>query len=226
VQVYFRKTAANTWDYHALANGGEVQGGTPNQNFEYATGTLAFNTSGALQSNTLTSGGTVSFVGAKANQAFQFSFGSPTSTGGTGLDGITQFGSPSGVTAQSQDGYASGALSSVKVDGDGTVQGVYTNGQTLPIAKLAIAKFRANDGLGRAGHNLWVQTVDSGDPAIGSAGTGGRASVVSGSLEQSNVDITQQFVDLISHQRAFEANSKTITTADQMLQTVENLKPQ
>ena len=224
VQVYFRNTGANTWDYHVLGNGGEIQGGTQGQNYEFATGSLSFNTSGALQSNTLTSGGTVSFNGAKPNQAISFSFGSPISGGGTGLDGITQFGSSSGVSAQNQDGYASGALSSIKIDGDGTVQGIYTNGQTLPVARLAVAKFRSNDGLGRAGHNLWIQTPASGDPAIGAAGTGGRASVVAGSLEQSNVDITQQFVDLISHQRAFEANSKTITTADQMLQTVENLK--
>ena len=170
VQVYFRDEGNNQYSYHMLANGGEVQGGVQGQNVEIATGTMTFNTDGSLQSNNLTNGGTVSFNGATPNQAIACNFGTPTSAGGTGLDGITQFGSPSSVTAQSQDGYASGALSSVSVDGTGIVQGIYTNGQTLPIAQLAIAKFRSNDGLGRAGQNLWIQTPNSGDPAIGAAG--------------------------------------------------------
>jgi flagellar hook protein FlgE len=224
VDVYMRETGANTWDYHVLANGGEVKGGTPGQNFEFAAGTLSYNSSGALQTNTLNSGGTVSFNGATPNQAITMNFGTPISTGGTGTDGITQYGSPSNVTAQSQDGYSSGSITSIKVDSDGTVNGVYTNGQTLAIAQLAIAKFNDNDGLGQAGNGLWTQTRDSGNPAIGAAGAGGRASVVAGALEQSNVDISTQFVDLIAHQRAFEADSKTITTADQMLQDVMQLK--
>jgi flagellar hook protein FlgE len=112
----------------------------------------------------------------------------------------------------------------VKVDGNGIVSGVYSNGQTVAAGKVAIAKFRANEGLGRAGQNLWVATEESGAAAVGVVGTGGRGSVVSGSLEQSNVDIAEQFVDLITHQRAFQANSKTITTADQMLQELMTIK--
>jgi flagellar hook protein FlgE len=224
VDVYFRKTGANAWEWHALAAGGEVQGGVQGQNFEFATGSLQFTNTGALNQSTLLSGGTVSFIGAAPNQAISFDFGTAIANGGTGLDGITQFGSPSNVSAQKQDGYASGALSGLKVDGDGVVRGIYTNGEQLPVAKLAIAKFRSNDGLGRAGQNLWTQTRESGEPAIGAAGSGGRAAVVSGALEQSNVDIAAQFVNLISHQRAFQANSKTITTADEMLQELMNIK--
>jgi flagellar hook protein FlgE len=223
VSVYFRRTGANAWEYHALANGGEVAGGTAGRNSEVATGTLTFSTSGALQAQASTGGGTVSFNGARPGQALAFNFGTPAGSGGTGLDGITQFGSASNVSAQSQDGYAAGSLSSVRVDGDGTVNGVYTNGQTLPVGRLAVARFRANEGLGRAGHNLWASTLESGEAAVGAAGAGGRASVVSGALEQSNVDVSEQFVDLIAHQRAFQANSKTITTADQMLQEIMNL---
>jgi len=224
VDLYYRKTGANTWEWHALAAGGEVQGGQPNTNFEFASGSLSYNPSGALQSAQVLNGGAVSFIGAQPNQPFTFNFGTPIASGGTGLDGITQFGSPSNVSAQSQDGYASGALSGVKVDSDGVVRGIYTNGEQLPVAKLALAKFRSNDGLGRAGKNMWMQTQESGEPAIGEAGAGGRGAVVGGALEQSNVDISQQFVELISHQRAFQANSKTITTADEMLQEVVNLK--
>ncbi len=224
--TYFRKTGANTWDYHVLANGSEVTGGVAGTNVEIATGTLSFNATGALQTNTLTAGGTVSFTGgAAAGQAIAFNFGTPVAAGGgaTGLDGVTQFGSPSSVGAQNQDGYAPGDLGSLRIDGDGTVSGVYTNGQTLAIGRIAVARFTSNDGLARAGHNLWTQTRESGQPAIGAAGTGGRGSVVAGALEQSNVEISQQFVDLIAHQRAFQADSKTITTADQMLQELMNI---
>jgi flagellar hook protein FlgE len=92
------------------------------------------------------------------------------------------------------------------------------------VAKLAVAKFRSNDGLSRAGHNLWTASVNSGEAALGVAGAGGRATLVAGALEQSNVDIASQFTDLISHQRSFQANSKTISTADQMLQELMNIK--
>ena len=223
VSVYYRRTGVNAWEYHALANGGELAGGTAGVNTEIAAGTLTFNANGALQANTLTAGGTVSFAGATAGQPLAFNFGTPIATGGTGLDGITQFGSPSSVGAQSQDGYAPGDLNGVRVDGDGTVNGIFTNGETIPIGRLAVARFRSNDGLDRAGHNLWTSTRDSGEPAVGSAGTGGRGSIVAGSLEQSNVEVTEQFVELIAHQRSFQANSKTITTADQMLQELMNI---
>lgn len=223
VSVYYRRTGANTWEYHALANGGELTGGVAGRNTEIAAGTLAFTPSGALQSNTVTAGGTVNFVGAVPAQPLAYNFGTPIAAGGTGLDGITQFGTPSSVGAQSQDGYAPGDLNAVRIDGDGTVNGIFTNGETIAIGRLAVAKFRSNDGLDRAGHNLWTATRDSGEPAVGSAGTGGRGSIVAGSLEQSNVEVTEQFVDLIAHQRAFQANSKTITTADQMLQELMNI---
>lgn len=224
VSVYFRKTAAGAWDYHALVNGGEVAGGTPGVNFEIATGNLTFDSTGALQSSATTLGGTVSFVGATASQPLAFDFGTGIAAGGTGLGGTTQFGSKSNVSSQGQDGYASGDLTGVKVDGEGVVSGTYSNGQSIPVGKLAIAKFRSNEGLGRAGHGLWVKTDASGDVALGTAGSGGRAAIVSGALEQSNVDVAQQFVDLIAHQRAFQGNSKTITTADEMLQEIVNLK--
>ncbi len=224
VDVYFRKTAAGSWDYHALANGSEISGGTPGVQTDIASGTLTFDAAGALSATTPTSGGTVSFIGATPSQPLTLNFGKSTGAGGTGLGGVTQFGSPSNVSSQGQDGYASGDLTGVKIDGDGTVNGTYSNGQNIAVAKLCVAKFRSNDGLGRAGHGLWVQTKESGDAALGAAGSGGRASVVSGALEQSNADVAQQFVDLISHQRAFQANSKTITTSDELLQDVVNLK--
>lgn len=224
LDVYFRKTAPGTWEYHALARGAEVVGGVAGTNVEVATGQMDFTTTGALQNVTSLAGGTVSFNGATPNQALNFDLGKPIAAGGTGLEGSTQFGAPSAIAAQSQDGYTSGNLAGVKVDGDGIVSGVYSNGQTAAAGRLAIAKFRANEGLGRAGQNLWVATEESGDAALGAVGSGGRGSVVSGALEQSNVDVAEQFVDLITHQRSFQANSKTITTADQMLQELMTIK--
>ncbi len=102
--------------------------------------------------------------------------------------------------------------------------GLYTNGQKIAISQLAVAKFQSNDGLGRAGQSLWIDTRDSGPPAVGTAASGGRGSVSSGSVESSNVDLASEFVSMIQHQRSFSANSKTITTADEMLQELINIK--
>jgi flagellar hook protein FlgE len=222
VNVYLENTGSNTWNYHEVASGSEVQGGTAGQNDEFGSGTLTFNSSGALQDMTST-GGSLAFNGAQT-QTIGVDLGTPISAGGTGLDGTTQFGSPSVVSSQGQDGYSSGSLSAIKIGQDGTVSGVYSNGQTVAVGQLAIAKFASNDGLAQAGQNLWAATQASGDPALGAAGAGGRGALVTGSLEQSNVDIAAQFVDLIAHQRAFQASSKTITTADQMLQDLMQIK--
>ncbi|MFO0676831.1 MAG: flagellar hook protein FlgE [Polyangiaceae bacterium] len=222
VDIHFRKTGNGTWEYHALAAGSEVQGGTGGQSTEVGTGTLTFTTAGALQATTGSI--QVDFVGATAGQTVALDFGKTIAQGGSGFGGSSQFGAPSNVTAQSQDGYSSGDFSQLKIESDGTVAGVYTNGQRVDIGKLAVAKFRSNDGLARTGHNMWVETSASGEPAIGEAASGGRGGVVAGALEQSNVDIAAQFVELIARQRSFQANSKTITTANEMLQEVTNLK--
>lgn len=223
LDIYFRKTAANGWEYHVLAKSSEITGGLGTYT-EVGAGGLTFTTGGALQAVAVTTPTTANFIGATPGQAIALNFGTSIGAGGTGLDGVSQFASPSNVSSQSQDGYASGDLSGVTVDGTGVVKGLYTNGQKLAIGQLAIGRFRANEGLGRCGHNLWIQTRESGEVAMGTAGSGGRGAVSAGTLEQSNVDLAQQFVDLIAHQRAFQANSKTITTADEMLQELVNIK--
>ncbi|HSY20915.1 MAG TPA: flagellar hook protein FlgE [Polyangiaceae bacterium] len=222
LDVYFTNTGANQWDYHIMANGSEVSGGTAGTAQEIGTGSLTFDSNGALQSDSVSLPATVTFNGATA-QTINMNLGTPitpsgSGAAGTGLDGITQFGSASAVSAQSQDGYGPGSLSGVQIGADGTVSGTYSNGQTIAVGQLAIAKFQSNNGLAATGDNLFEATSASGDAALAAAGSGGRGSISSGSLEQSNVDIASQFVDLIAHQRAFQASSKTITTADQMLQ--------
>jgi len=223
VDVYFRMTGANTWEYHGLVDGAEVSPPVTG-NHEWVSGTLTFDTEGKLVSDTVTSGGTIDFLGATPGQAVALDFGDPTAGGGTGQQGITQYGSPSSVVSQNQNGYAPGELTGIDISPDGVVMGVYSNGESVAAGQVAVAKFQAQTDLGRAGHNLWLKTRDSGEPAIGAAGTSGRAAIVSGALEQSNVDIAGQFVEMISHQRAFSANSKTITTADEMLMEIVNLK--
>lgn len=224
IDVYFTKTGDGEWDVHALAKGDDVAGGNAGENVEFATGQLSFDSAGALQDVQWNPAGQISFNGATPGQGIALDFGASIASGGTGLGGTTQFGSASAVSAQSQDGYSSGDLAGVKIEADGTVSGVYSNGQTVAAGKMAIAKFRSNDGLGRAGQNMWIATGESGEAALGTAGAGGRGAMVAGSLEQSNVDIAEQFVDLIAHQRSFQANSKTITTADQMLQELMAIK--
>jgi flagellar hook protein FlgE len=222
--VYFRKTADNAWDYHVLVPGADLNPPVVG-NSEVGSGALTFTTNGALNAETVTTAVSATFGGgATAAQAITVDFGTSIAEGGTGLDGTTQFAGPSNVSAQKQDGYASGDFSGVQVDGQGVVTGLYTNGEKIAMSQLGIAKFRSNDGLGRAGQNLWISTRESGTAAMGTAGSGGRGATTGGALEGSNVDLASEFVSMIQHQRSFSANSKTITTADEMLQELISLK--
>jgi flagellar hook protein FlgE len=225
LDIYFSNTGGNLYTYNVVADGAELAGGTPGTPTLVSTGTLQFSSDGALETAT-TPALSLSFAGgATGAQAIDLNFGSDiTNDLSTGLSGTTQFASVTAVSSQSQDGYASGEFSGLAIDGTGLVQGLYTNGQKITIGQLAVAKFRSNDGLGRAGQNLWIETRESGTAALGAAGAGGRASVSAAALEQSNVDLGEEFVGLIQHQRSFSANSRTITTADEMLQELINIK--
>jgi flagellar hook protein FlgE len=225
LDVYFNSAGGNLYNYTVVAHGEDLAGGTPGVDQIVGNGTLQFNSNGALDTAT-TPALSLSFAGgATANQAIDIDFGPDIANdGSTGLLGTTQFASDTAVSSQSQDGYTSGEFSGLAIDGTGLVKGLYTNGQKLTIGQLAVAKFRSNDGLGRAGQNLWIETRESGTAALGGASTGGRASVSAGALESSNVDLAEEFVGLIQHQRSFSANSKTITTADEMLQELINIK--
>ncbi len=227
VDVYFVKTAnPNEWNIHVLGDSTEITTPAPanvgDAFTQLASGTATFDGTGKLQTLPAMSS-TVTYNNANA-QTMSFDLGDPIATGGTGQLGLTQYGAPSNVSAQSQDGYAPGSLNGIDITSDGVINGAYTNGEVLAIGKVAVAKFPANTELDRFGHNLWVATRDSGQATIGEAGSGGRAAIVSGSLEQSNVDLANQFVKMITHQRAFSANAKTITTADEMLLETTQLK--
>jgi flagellar hook protein FlgE len=136
----------------------------------------------------------------------------------------SQYSSASTTVFQSADGYGAGDLQSVSVDTDGVITGQYSNGQVLPLYRVALAKFQNNDGLFKVGGNLWRETRLSGDPITGTPGSNGTGNISANSLEQSNVDIANEFVKMITTQRGFQANSKIITVTDQMLADLINIK--
>ncbi|MCE9557579.1 MAG: flagellar hook-basal body complex protein [Armatimonadetes bacterium] len=123
-----------------------------------------------------------------------------------------------------QDGFPPGSLQSFSVSTDGVITGLFTNGLTRPLGQLAMAIFPNPGGLERTGNNLWRNTDNSGIPVVGTPRSGGRGIVNSGFLEQSNVDIGNEFTDLIITQRGFQANTKIVTTVDEMMQELINMK--
>jgi flagellar hook protein FlgE len=137
---------------------------------------------------------------------------------------ITGYSSESSKTAQSQDGYPSGSLQSVSVDEDGYFTGIYSNGSMLPFAQLSLADFASYSGLAKMGSNLYSESLASGQALIGAPNAAGMGSIAPSTLEMSNVDLGTEFVEMITTQRAFQANSKVITTSDEILAELLNIK--
>jgi len=137
---------------------------------------------------------------------------------------ITGYAAPSAISSQSQNGYASGDLIDVKLTNEGIIAGVFSNGKTEEIYQIGLAGFSNYQGLTAIGDNLYKETINSGKAIFGAAETGGRGSINSGALEMSNVDLADEFVKMITIQRAYQANSKVIVTSDQLLQELINLK--
>ncbi|UML85985.1 flagellar hook protein FlgE [Leptospira interrogans] len=140
------------------------------------------------------------------------------------VNGITQFSSGFTTKAVKQDGYTMGYLESFSIDNSGTITGVFSNGVRQPLARVATAVFNNPAGLDKAGDTMFSYSMNSGEPNIGEAGVQGRGKINAGLLEMSNVDLSDQFTDMIVTQRGFQANSRTITTSDQMIQEVLGLK--
>ena len=153
-------------------------------------------------------------------QTFNINLG----TVGSWKDTITQSAQRSSTKAFYQDGYTMGYLDNFKIDSNGVITGVYTNGTTRTIAQVALATFTNDRGLEKAGDNTFVESNNSGMARIGESGVAGRGSLMSGALEMSNVDLSEQLTDMIVTQRGFQSNAKTIQTADTLLETVLSLK--
>jgi flagellar hook protein FlgE len=140
------------------------------------------------------------------------------------LSKVTQFGNKFAVTNLTQDGYVSGVIVGVKVGPDGNISARYSNGQTQSAGKVSLAEFRNPQGLSPAGGNTWSETYESGAPLTGSPGSGKFGALTAGSLEESNVDLTSELVNMMTAQRAYQANAQTIKTQDQILTTLVNLR--
>jgi flagellar hook protein FlgE len=140
------------------------------------------------------------------------------------ITGITAFGGENTAEVVSSNGNAMGSLASYSISPDGTIQGVFTNGMKQPLGQIALATFNNPSGLSKVGNSEYAESVNSGQAQIGAAGTGSRGQLAAGELEGSNVDLSQEFSNLIIAQRGFEANSKVITTSDEVLQDLVNLK--
>ncbi|MCX7779275.1 MAG: flagellar hook-basal body complex protein, partial [Negativicutes bacterium] len=137
---------------------------------------------------------------------------------------MTQFGGASTASAVNQSGYSAGTLDSTTIDPSGVIYGRFTNGQSQAMAQVALATFNNPAGLTKVGDNLFTRSNNSGEPQIGTTGTGGRGTFNPGTLEMANVDLAQEFSNMIITQRGFQANSKIISVTDEMLQELANLK--
>lgn len=223
VTLTYNKVSPNTWQYRAFVDGKDAIGGQEGELLQMASGRLVFNDKGRLQEEVEESNAFLFNQGA-AQQKITFNFGESITEGGTGLNASTQYGSETQVSRTTQDGYEAGSLASLTFDNEGTLVAVYNNGISKMLGRVAVAKFENNQGLSKVGKNLFKESRRSGQPVMGEAGTWGRGEILSKALELSNVDIAQEFVNLMTTQRNFTANAKAVTTADQMLQEVLNIK--
>lgn len=183
------------------------------------TGSVRFNSNGSLASFHPS---TITFSannGSQGGQSVNLNFGL-----GTDFNGLTSFDKDSSTDSISQDGYTGGTLNDLKIDETGTIIGAFTNGKSFGLAQVALASFTNNEGLQSEGGNVFSQTANSGEAVIGAAGTGDKGTIAASKLEASNVDLSRALTDLIVIQRGFQANSKTITTSDEMLNTLLQLK--
>lgn len=218
VIIEFEKTAENTWAWSAVDENGNY---------------LDIDGFGAYDPADPTSSRPVLRFTSDGRLAPGSEIAAITLNPGTGAEpvvftpdfaGVSQYGQPSQVGNRSQNGYVAGTLEEIRFDSAGVITGVFSNGLTRALAQLAVATFSNNGGLVRAGDTAFEASRNSGLPQIGAAGTGDRGTVTPGALEMSNVDLSEEFTSMIITQRGFQANSRIITTSDEMLQELVNMK--
>jgi flagellar hook protein FlgE len=230
--TFTRDAAAGAWTYEVTVPGAEITGGTAGTPSPIGSGTVQFDNDGRL------SGFTVAAPGAGGgNPPADVTFATPAWTNGAaastitwdivdvnGIASITGFASTSATSSISQNGSAPGMIDNISIGADGTIVATFGAGQTVAVGKLALASFNNPKGLVKLGSNRYGESQAAGIPNIGVAGTGGRGTLIGSALEQSNVDIAQEFTQMILAQRGYQANSKTITVSDELLVDTLNLK--
>lgn len=217
VTFLFRQTGANAWEYRVVAQRSEIDAGAPTSTDlrEVGTGTLAFDASGALTGSTggigavtWTSGATTAAI---AVPALDFT-------------GTTQYANPSAVLALSQDGSVTGTLARITIDNRGAIHGEFSNGRDQVLGQVRLANFKNPEGLDARGDSLLAETAESGAPSSGNPGQGALGTLLSGALEASNVDLAQEFVNMILAQRSFQLSSRVISVADEMYTVAAGIK--
>jgi flagellar hook protein FlgE len=240
VTFYFQKAAtledgSDVWNVYATANGTpfdtDATGNTISVD-EFGNPDTPF----TVLTFPPTGGSPSGIVGSEASPPGSISMNVPAGTSTRGnstlaipniqldLTGATENGSSFAVTNLTQDGYAPGQLTGIQVASNGVIQARYSNGQSKPAGQVELATFRNPQGLQTMGGNVWIRTVASGDAVVGVPGDGNMGALQSGALEESNVDLTAELVNMVTAQRAYQANAQTIKTQDQVLQTIVNLR--
>jgi flagellar hook protein FlgE len=213
LDVTFTNTGPGAWDWTATCATAPV---TPAGN-----GTVTFNASGSLATFTYPGGGTDLTLTPTAGSPFQVTINPGTING---IDGLAGFANPSNAVINSQNGYQSGDLIDIAVDATGVITGFFTNGTSRSLAQIALASFPNPSGLIRNAANVFIESPNSGTAVVGFSGGTNTSTLTPGALEGSNVDISQEFTNMIVTQRGFQANARVITTADEMLNELVNLR--
>lgn len=214
----FTKTGVNAWSYTVTIPAADLKGGSN----QIATGNLTFDANGQLLTPNQANGSIPLKITGLVDGASDMTVNWNLYNGTTPL--LTQFAQNSGVSGTQQDGFQAGQISKISMGTDGIIIATYSNGQTAPIAQLALASIRNPESMISVGNNNFQPTIETAAPAVGAADSGGRGTIQGGALETSTVDVAAQFTQLMSFQRSYEAASKAITTTDQMLQTLISLK--
>jgi flagellar hook protein FlgE len=211
------KSGATTWDWKVNPDGLGTS-----TNLSAATGTLSFLADGTLNQSSF-SPPTITYTPDDHASDMTITI-DPRGGAVGGTNGLTQFSGQSNTVLRDQDGYASGTLQNFTIDRTGTITGAFTNGTNVALGQIALADFNNPGGLIRSGDNMYTVSGNSGNPVLGYALEGAQAEITSGALEMSNVDLAQEFTAMIVAQRGFQANGRVITTSDQMLEELVQLK--
>lgn len=205
--ITFEKTDANTWGYTITHEDGIT--------VQNNTGTINFTPDGKYSASSFDPDNPVTFTPNSGADDIEFEID---------FSQITQYAKETNVDMTFQNGYPAGTLVEVTTDTTGTITGIFDNGHSWQLAQIALANFNNPAGLIKAGQNLYRSSNNSGEPQIGQSGTGGRGTIAPGYLEMSNVDLSEEFTQMIVTQRGFQANSRIITASDEMLQELINIK--
>ncbi len=221
VSLYFQKTAtANTWDVYDKLDDPSA---TPPV-VATPIGQITFDNNGNITGPAATPPATGFQMPVTITPPTPNPNNLPAYTVQVNLDGVTQFGTKFAVSELTQDGYTAGQLTGINIGNDGTIMASYSNGVTRAEGQVALASFRNTQGLADIGNNLWQETFESGQPVMGVPTEGAFGALRSGALEDSNVDLTAELVNMMTAQRAYQANAQTIKTQDQVLSTLVNLR--